>query len=145
MRRNALAARVTRREPPPQWLCGKTSQFALIRLIPSSQQPWSTYAVHITTLTAWALPTDLLLLYLLWRATELWPPEGRRYAMAALGVWMFVSKWIKLLGHFVRYPVDILFLPLSIAFGYFHGLLKLYAMVTLRVVSQITIFHSFAA
>lgn len=48
---------------------------------------------------------------------------------------MFVSKWIKLLGHYIRYPVDVFFLPLSICFGYFHGLLKLYAMFTLDAVS----------
>lgn len=49
---------------------------------------------------------------------------------------MFLSKWIKLLGHYVRYPADFLLLPLSALFGYLHGLLKLYAMLTLDVVSE---------
>lgn len=48
---------------------------------------------------------------------------------------MFLSKFIKLLGHYIRYPIDFLFLPLSILFGYFHGFIKLYAMLTLNVVS----------
>jgi hypothetical protein len=48
---------------------------------------------------------------------------------------MFISKFIKLLGHYVRYPVDILLLPVSILFGYFHGGIKMYAVLTLNVVS----------
>lgn len=48
---------------------------------------------------------------------------------------MFVSKFIKLLGHYIRYPVDILLLPVSILFGYFHGIIKVYAVLTLNVVS----------
>lgn len=47
---------------------------------------------------------------------------------------MFVSKFIKLLGHYIRYPADFLLLPVSIFFGYFHGLIKLYAAFTLNVV-----------
>ena len=100
------------------------------------QQPWSTYAVHLTTLTAWALPNDLLMVYLLWRATEYSSPETRLHAMQALILWMLLTKWIKLIGHYIRYPIDIIFLPLSILFGYFHGLLKLYAMFTLDAVSS---------
>jgi hypothetical protein len=48
---------------------------------------------------------------------------------------MFISKFIKLLGHYIRYPVDILLLPVSILFGYFHGGIKMYAVLTLNVVS----------
>lgn len=48
---------------------------------------------------------------------------------------MFVSKFIKLMGHYVRYPVDVLLLPISILFGYFHGGIKIYAVLTLNVVS----------
>lgn len=55
--------------------------------------------------------------------------------MEALGLWMFISKFIKLLGHYIRYPVDVLLLPVSILFGYFHGIIKIYAVLTLNVVS----------
>lgn len=55
--------------------------------------------------------------------------------MRALGIWMFISKFIKLLGHYRRYPADFLLLPVSILFGYFHGAIKIYAAVTLNVVS----------
>lgn len=56
--------------------------------------------------------------------------------MQALGAWMFISKFIKLLGHYIRFPVDFLLLPVSILFGYFHGGIKMYAVLTLNVVSN---------
>lgn len=49
---------------------------------------------------------------------------------------MFVSKFIKLVGHYIRYPVDVLLLPVSILFGYLHGIIKIYAVLTLNVVSS---------
>ena len=49
-----------------------------------------------------------------------------------------MSKFLKLMGHYIRYPVDFLLLPLSIMFGYLHGLIKARAMFTLNVVSKHT-------
>lgn len=49
---------------------------------------------------------------------------------------MFVSKFIKLMGHYIRYPVDFLLLPISILFGYLHGIIKAYAMLSLNVVCR---------
>lgn len=100
-----------------------------------SRQPWSAYAVHLTTLSPPALLGDMLLIFLCHKATEPWDRESHVLAMQALGVWMFISKFIKLLGHYIRYPVDILLLPVSILFGYFHGGIKIYAVLTLNVVS----------
>lgn len=60
------------------------------------------------------------------------------FTLKALATWMLVSKFIKLLGHYIRYPVDFVLLPVSILFGYFHGLIKLYAAFTLNVVSPIS-------
>lgn len=99
------------------------------------QQPWSTYAVHLTTLTAWALPTDCLMLYLYGKVIETWTPLAQRLALGLLVCWMVMSKSIKLVGHFWRYPGDVVLLPVSILFGYAHGFIKLYAMLTLHVVS----------
>ena len=47
---------------------------------------------------------------------------------------MLFSKIIKLVGLFVREPSDLMYLPISIVFGYFHGLIKIYALLTLRIV-----------
>ncbi|GIJ91598.1 hypothetical protein Asppvi_010567 [Aspergillus pseudoviridinutans] len=44
------------------------------------------------------------------------------------------SNWrSNLTRHYIRYPVDILLLPVSILFGYFHGGIKMYAVLTLNV------------
>jgi hypothetical protein len=91
--------------------------------------------VHLTTLSPPALLGDLLLIWLCHMATKNWDEELHILALKALLWWMFLSKFIKLLGHYIRYPVDIVFLPVSILFGYFHGLIKVYAAITLNVVS----------
>jgi hypothetical protein len=44
------------------------------------------------------------------------------------------TKVVKLMGLFIRNPSDIMFLPVSVIFGYFHGLIKLYALITLNMV-----------
>ena len=92
-----------------------------------------------TTITAWALPYDVLVLYTWYQASEAWPQQHRHILFAALLSWTFLfSKTVKLWGHFLRYPVDILFLPVYILFGYFHGAIKAYGMLTLNAVSIVT-------
>jgi hypothetical protein len=76
----------------------------------------------------------LLWLFLLWGITD-WSAEQRQGAIWALFAWMVFSKLIKLVTHFVRYPIDIFLWPLSILFGWFHGAIKMYAMATLSEVS----------
>jgi len=49
---------------------------------------------------------------------------------------MFVfTKVVKLIGLLRQRPWDIIYLPVSIVFGYFHGLIKIYALMTLNMVS----------
>lgn len=99
------------------------------------QQLWCTYALHIATFTSLAFAVDPLLLASCWWATADWDTQQRRYAFWAQFVFMFgFSKVVKLMGLFLRNPSDILFLPVSILFGYFHGLIKLYALFTLNMV-----------
>ncbi|RDH35685.1 nucleotide-diphospho-sugar transferase [Aspergillus welwitschiae] len=109
--------------------CGKFLFGHLLQI----RQPWSAYAVHLTTLSPPALLGDLLLLILCHKATVSWDNDTHALAMQALGLWMFISKFIKLLGHYIRYPVDVILLPVSILFGYFHGAIKIYAVLTLNV------------
>ena len=101
------------------------------------QQPWSAYALHLATFSPPAVLFDGGLVFLCFAATKDWPQDARAWAFGTLVAWIFVSKVVKLLGHFIRYPVDIFLLPVSIAFGYFHGLVKLYAFCTLNVVSYL--------
>ncbi|KAJ5782174.1 hypothetical protein N7457_003948 [Penicillium paradoxum] len=97
------------------------------------RQPWSAYAVHLTTLSPPALLGDLLLVWLCHKATGSWGESLHDQSMTLLYMWIFTSKWIKLLGHYLRYPVDVLLLPVSVLFGYFHGAIKMYAVMTLNV------------
>lgn len=68
------------------------------------------------------------------KAAQDFPGDWPRYALYAQCAFMAWTKLIKLVGLFVREPLDIAFLPVSILFGYFHGLIKLYALFTLRMV-----------
>jgi len=87
----------------------------------------------LTTLMPPAFVTEGALLILCVQATKEWDAPSRHLALYLLLTWMFISKFIKLLGHYIRYPVDFLLLPFSILFGYFHGFIKYYAMSTLNV------------
>ncbi|KAI2604616.1 glycosyltransferase family 2 protein [Hypoxylon sp. NC1633] len=101
-----------------------------------TQQPWCTYALHIATFTSLAFAIDPLLLVSLWWGTEGWDSETRQRCFWAQFIFMFAfTKVIKLVGLFRRNPSDIVFLPVSILFGYFHGLIKLYALLTLNMTS----------
>ncbi|KAI2467085.1 glycosyltransferase family 2 protein [Annulohypoxylon bovei var. microspora] len=101
-----------------------------------TQQPWCTYALHIATFTSLAFVVDPLLLISLWRGTEGWDSEARRRWFWAQFIFMFAfTKVVKLIGLFRRNPSDIVFLPVSVIFGYFHGLIKLYALITLNLTS----------
>lgn len=72
----------------------------------------------------------------MWWGSEGWAQETRVTILVSQLVWMFgFTKWIKLLGLFRRHPEDLIFLPVSIVFGYYHGLIKLYALFTLNQVS----------
>ncbi|KAI0158177.1 glycosyltransferase family 2 protein [Xylariaceae sp. FL1272] len=100
------------------------------------QQWWCSYALHFATFTSLAFVVDPLLLFALWRGTDGWDLDTRRHLFWTQVVFLFAfTKVIKLVGLFRRHPSDIFFLPISIVFGYFHGLIKLYALATLNMTS----------
>ncbi|KAK3100866.1 Type 2 glycosyltransferase, partial [Teratosphaeriaceae sp. CCFEE 6253] len=95
-------------------------------------QPWSTYAVLQTTITAWALPFDAFIFYATHRASTDRSYNERLALFGALFLWIFVfSKTVKLWGHYFRYPADLKLHCVYVGFAYFHGLIKLYGLVTL--------------
>lgn len=100
-------------------------------------QPWSAYAVYLTTVSHWAILWDVLLIYFYLDMAGSWARDTQDLGLAILASWIFLSKFLKLLGHYIRYPVDFLLLPVSILFGYFHGLIKGYAMLSLNVVGSL--------
>ncbi|KIV97388.1 hypothetical protein PV10_01144 [Exophiala mesophila] len=95
------------------------------------RQPWSTYAVHLTTPAPPALVGDALLWLFLYQGVTEWPTDDANKIMYAFALWMTFSKFIKLVPHFARYPVDGFLWPVSVLFGWFHGGIKYYAVVTL--------------
>ena len=95
-----------------------------------------------TTITAWALPYDAFVFSSWYCATYTWPFPERVLLFIALAAWTFIfSKTVKLWGHFFRYPTDIIFIPVYICFGYFHGLIKAYGLLTLNAVSSTMHLH----
>ncbi|GAB1319524.1 Type 2 glycosyltransferase [Madurella fahalii] len=101
-----------------------------------TQQPWCTYALHLATFTSLAFITDPLLLLSCWWGAADWAPRVRYALLGGELVFMFCfAKVVKLVGLFRKNPRDIVFLPVSIIFGYFHGLIKLYALFTLKQTS----------
>ncbi|KAI1131783.1 polysaccharide synthase [Nemania abortiva] len=101
-----------------------------------TQQPWCSYALHLATFTSLAFVVDPLLLLSVWWGSEGWGMDVRRRLFWSQFIFMFAyTKVVKLIGLFRRQPSDIIFLPVSILFGYFHGLIKLYALFTLNMTS----------
>lgn len=93
--------------------------------------------MQLTTLSPPAIIGDAFLWWLLWLGTADWKAENAQTTFWYLLAWMTFSKFIKLITHFARYPVDILLWPVSILFGWFHGAIKMYALATLSEVSYI--------
>ncbi|PHH59589.1 hypothetical protein CDD82_2434 [Ophiocordyceps australis] len=100
------------------------------------RQPWCTYALHIATFTSLAFVVDPLLLWACWRAFENEPPRLRCAVFVAQLAFMFLfTKTVKLWGLLWKHPSDLVYLPVSVLFGWFHGFIKLYALATLNMTS----------
>lgn len=91
--------------------------------------------MQLTTFMPPAIVGDAFLWLFLFYGVSSWPAEQARMAFQSFAVWMAFSKIIKLTTHFVRYPIDILLWPVSVLFGWFHGAVKVYALITLSEVS----------
>lgn len=109
--------------------------------------PWSLYAVFQTTITQWAFPLDCLLLasfhFALSEAGyyavdgEVQPKAEQWQLSLFWGLFLahlVFAKTIKLIPHLLRNPGDVRFIPVSVAFGYFHNLIKLYGCITVTEV-----------
>ncbi|KAF2677793.1 glycosyltransferase family 2 protein [Lentithecium fluviatile CBS 122367] len=104
--------------------------------------PWSLYAVFQTTITQWAFLFDCLLVACYYFALSEAgyyaesdeTPRAEKWQRNLLwglfaGHWLF-SRTIKLIPHLLRNPGDVRFVPVSVLFGYFHNLIKLYGCIT---------------
>ncbi|KAH9209991.1 nucleotide-diphospho-sugar transferase [Leptodontidium sp. 2 PMI_412] len=95
------------------------------------QQPWCTYALHLTMFINFAM-VDFLLFWLCYRSTSSCEQRVKISLRVAYGIWWLTTKNIKLIGLYKRNLGDIWFLPVSILYGYFHSFIKLYAALTLH-------------
>ena len=107
----------------------------------NKQTPWSLYALLLTTLSH-SLIIDPLIGFLLYYSTITWDPSYRLLIFCIFALWLLSTKVVKLLPYFVLYPRDICLLPITIVFGYCHGLIKLYTVFTLHVASLAILFSS---
>ncbi|KAI9047446.1 hypothetical protein LZ554_008165 [Drepanopeziza brunnea f. sp. 'monogermtubi'] len=98
-------------------------------------QIWSAYSLHLATFTTLSVAFDPFILWACHRATQNLAGNGHLYCMMAQVLFMCWIKVIKLVGLFRRNPVDIMYLPLSILFGYFHSFIKIYAFLTWNTTS----------
>lgn len=113
--------------------------------MPNRKYPWSLYAVFLTTVTQWAFFYDGLLAaffyYTLREAGYYDGDEDGRDATWPRSLWWVaflvhygLSKTVKLIPHLMRNPGDVRFVIVSVLFGYFHNLIKLYGFITVTEV-----------
>jgi hypothetical protein len=91
--------------------------------------PWTTYAIFISSFVNWSILYDPVIAYTLYKAT------GWKYMFYLFGA-LFVSKLIKPLPHLRINPWDFLYVLGGILFGYFHSLLKLWALLTVLNIEE---------
>jgi hypothetical protein len=90
-------------------------------------QPWSVYATYMATFVNISPVYDPLLIYTL--AYSSW---GSATNICWLVIILFLSKCIKPLPHWLRTPRDLMYIPIIMTFGYYHGFVRLYALWTAR-------------
>lgn len=73
--------------------------------------------------------------WLLFIATTEVPEWSSILVMTSFVTWLVFTKVVKLVPHLYRYPMDVRFIPIAIVFGYLHGFIKIYALLTLNMVS----------
>ena len=95
-------------------------------------QPWCVYAVYLSALVNFALFYDAALIYTLILTVRHSVDQGQNLWswVTCFCVWILGSKLVKTAPHFWRNPKDIGFLPGYILFGYYHSLIKLWALFT---------------
>lgn len=81
------------------------------------------------------LITDPFLFVAYHFASATWDSETRDLGFVILCIWWLFTKVVKRIGLFRRNPWDLVYLPVSIIFGFLHGFIKIIALFTWNVVS----------
>jgi cellulose synthase/poly-beta-1,6-N-acetylglucosamine synthase-like glycosyltransferase len=59
--------------------------------------------------------------------------DATYYVILPVGVWLIVSRLLRLLPHLIQKPTHIVYIPVMLAFQYFFIFMKIYAVFTLHV------------
>ena len=92
---------------------------------------WGSYYIYVGQFQTPAILVDGLLMLLLANAVSSSTHAVQVYSIGSFMCWVTLTKIVKLVPHFCRYPQDIVFLPVSLAFSYLHGIINVYALCTL--------------
>lgn len=95
----------------------------------SFKYAWGAYVIYFGSYQTPSILWDAFLWMLLWLSVSNSPMASTIYI--SFGLWMLASKTVKMIPHFLRHPADIKWLPGLIAFSYFHGLLNVYARLSM--------------
>ncbi|KAJ4136516.1 hypothetical protein NW768_004131 [Fusarium equiseti] len=87
--------------------------------------PWSAFMVYWAALFNFALLWDAALIFTLFMSNS-----GGMADIVLLLLFMFWSKVVKLIPHFLQYPQDFPLMIFQIIFGYLHSFIKLWALIT---------------
>ncbi|KAF5233555.1 hypothetical protein FAUST_8099 [Fusarium austroamericanum] len=90
-----------------------------------TRYPWSTFMVYWASLFNFAILWDVLLIYTLVKSENMKASD-----LMVLLVWMFWTKVVKLIPHFLRHPSDFPLMICQVLFGYAHSFIKLWAWIT---------------
>ncbi|KAF2665789.1 hypothetical protein BT63DRAFT_377929, partial [Microthyrium microscopicum] len=93
---------------------------------------WSLYATYLGQFQTPSLLFDGVLTYMLYLLLLDYSSLTVKLSMIVWITWVLLTKVIKLIPHLTRYPSDLKYLPAAILFAYFHGLLNVYALLTLQ-------------
>jgi len=96
-------------------------------------QRWTVYALYLATFTSLGMITDPFFFYAYSRASANWNPSSRSTGWIVVSVWYLCTKIVKRIGLYRKKPSDIFFLPVSILFGFVHGIIKIRALLTWNV------------
>ncbi|KXX76807.1 N-acetylglucosaminyltransferase [Madurella mycetomatis] len=89
-------------------------------------QPYSVYAIYLTSLTNFAAVVDPLLIYLFTHT----PAYVSFWSLGWLASWILFTKVTKVFAYFWQHPQDVWLFPAYLLFAYFHSFIKFWALLT---------------
>ncbi|CAK4031948.1 glycosyltransferase family 2 [Lecanosticta acicola] len=93
---------------------------------------WGFYYIYLGQFQTPALLWEGLLFGLLSMALRNASSTAASHAYAALCAWIFFTKNLKMIPYFLRHPADMKWIPVLVAFSYFHGLMNVYAAFSMQ-------------